>query len=138
MSGEVATPEWDKDPENLKQKIAHLGKVANISTAAKLSSNQTYAPDDEIVDRLAFLAHELDLKSSAGPLGTVTSLTKRRIKQCNYTSFINPGQLLPLEEGSTSSPWEIHTLCHHSRLVVFALEKAELEDGRECREFRRV
>jgi hypothetical protein len=123
-------PEWDEDPEDLERKVARLGKVAKISTAAKLSSNQTYAPDDEIVDRLAFLAHELNLESSDGTLGTVTSLTKRRIKQRDYTRFINPGRLLPLEEGSTSSPWEIHALCHHSRLIVFASEKAQLEDGR--------
>jgi hypothetical protein len=122
-------PEWDKVQDDHTRKVTRLAKVAKVSTAAKLSSNQTYAPEDEIVDRLAFLAHELDLESSAGTLGTVTSLTKRRIKQRDYTRFINPGRLLPLEEGSTSSPWEIHALCHHSRLVVFALEKAD-EDGR--------
>ena len=122
--------EWDEDEDELKQKVARLGKVANVSTAAKLSSNQTYAPEDEIVDRLAFLAHELGLETSDGSFGTVTSLTKRRVKQRDYTRFINPGRLLPLEEGSTSSPWEIHALCHHSRLVVFTLEKAEIEDGR--------
>ncbi len=122
--------EWDEDNFDLERKVARLGKVANVSTAAKLSSNLPYAPEDEIVDRLAFLATELDLESSDGTLGTVTSLTKRRVKQRDYTRFINPGRLSPLEEGSISSPWEIHALCHHSRLVVFTLEKAELDDGR--------
>jgi hypothetical protein len=124
----ILPTEWGE--VGLELKVSRLGKVAKVSSAAKLSSNQSYAPDDEIVDRLAFLAGELGLEHLDGSLGTVTSLTVRRVKQRDYTRYINPGSLSPGEEVCTSGPWEIHALCHHSRLVIFSLENAELDDWR--------
>jgi hypothetical protein len=125
----ILPPEWRE--VGLEWKVSRLGKVAKVSSAAKLSSNQSYAPDDEIIDRLAFLAGELGLEHLDGSLGTVTSLTARRVKQRDYTRYINPGSLSPGEEGCTSGPWEIHALCHHSRLAIFSLESTELDNSVE-------
>jgi hypothetical protein len=126
--GKVLPVKWRE--AGLKLKVSRLGKVAKVSSAAKLLSGESYVPNDEIVDRLAFLASELDLARLDGSLGTVTSLIKRRVKQRDYTRYINPGCLSPGEEGSTSGPWEVHALCHHSRLTVFILENTDIDDGR--------
>ncbi|KAH8898616.1 hypothetical protein GQ53DRAFT_877592 [Thozetella sp. PMI_491] len=119
-------PEWFKTPD-LKAKVLKLSKVAKVAAAAKLSANQPYTPGDELTDRLALLATELGLETMSGSHGTVTSLTIRRLKQRRWTSCVNPGQHSVEEDGPTSGPWEIHALCHHSRLATFGLEDLDSE-----------
>ncbi|ERF69363.1 hypothetical protein EPUS_09270 [Endocarpon pusillum Z07020] len=108
--------------EGLDRRVSRLGRAARIALAAKLLSKSPYSVEDEIVDRLAFLAHELGLENLNDNVDTVASLSIRRVKQRDFTRYINPGWLPPHEEGYTSGPWEIHALCHNSRLNVLSLE----------------
>ena len=87
--------------------------------------------EDEIFDRLSFVSDELGLED-LGPksVGTVESLSMKRVKQRDFTRSLNPGWLPRGEEGSTSGPWEIHALCHHSRLVVLTKEEKSEQDWR--------
>ncbi len=121
-------PESWKD-QGLEEKVSRLAKAAKISAAAKLSSRLPYSADDETVDRLSFLSDELGLHPrNYGQTGTVASLARKRVQQRQYTRELNPGWLQEREEGPTSGPWEIHALCHHSRLVVSSLQiKASLD-----------
>ncbi|RYP68934.1 hypothetical protein DL770_008350 [Monosporascus sp. CRB-9-2] len=107
---------------DLEQNVYRLGKTAKVASAAKSSSQEPYAADDEIVDRLAFLADELGLGNSHREVGAVAM---RRIRQRKFTRCINSGWLPAGEEGDTSGPWEIHALCHHSRLKILSLEGLE-------------
>jgi hypothetical protein len=95
-----------------------------MALAVKVSAKHPYSGEDEIVDRLAFLATELGLDQSESKSGaTVAALATRRIKRRDFTRLINPGLLPDLEEGDTGGPWEIHALSHHSRLMVANLEE---------------
>jgi hypothetical protein len=123
-------PKYWKD-EGLEEKVSRLAKAAKISAAAKLSSRQPYSADDEIVDRLSFLSDELGLEPRGrGRSGTVASLCMKRVKRRDNTRDLNPGWLRHRDKGPTSGPWEIHALCHHSRLVVLSLEEKDSQDWR--------
>ena len=117
--------------EEYHKKVDQLAKVAHIAAAAKLSSRQGYIADDEIIDRLSFVSDELGLEHrGSGNTGTVASLTMRRVKARDNTRALNPGWVPHPEDGSTSGPWEIHALCHHSRLLVASLEEKDSDDRR--------
>jgi len=118
--------------ENIHEKVSRLEKEAKICAAAKLSSRKPYSADDEIFDRLSFVADELGLEPrDFGRTGTVASISSKRVKQRDNTRELNLGWLTHVDRGSTSGPWEIHALCHHSRLVVSSLEIKDSQDWRE-------
>jgi hypothetical protein len=120
---------WEE--KGFEEKVSRLAKEAKISAAAKLSSREAYSADDEIIDRLSFLSDELGFEPRGyGQTGTVASLCSKRVKQRDTTRDLNPGWLKHGEGGSTSGPWEIHALCHHSRLVVSSLEIKDSPDSR--------
>ncbi len=125
----VLPASWRGD--GLQRKVARLAKAAKIASSAKLSSQEPYVADDEIFDRLSFLSDELALED-LGPstVGTVELLSMNRVKQRDFTRSLNPGWLPLGEEASTSGPWEIHALCHHSRLVVLTKEEKSEQDWR--------
>jgi hypothetical protein len=126
----------DKCKNDLKSAFDVLGKAAKIASAAKLSSKRLYEADDEIFDRLALLVSELafhkpepDLLHAEAPgaaldpnATVVASLTIKRLKQRSLTTTVNPAQRQHLGEGSTSAPWEVYALCHHSRLMAMSME----------------
>jgi hypothetical protein len=116
----------------LGQKVQRLGTAAKMALAVKVSSKHPYSGENEIVDRLAFLAMELALEDldqpGSTPGATVAALAVRRIKQRDFTRLINPGLLPVGEEGDTGGPWEIHALSHHSRLMVANLEEYDADD----------
>jgi hypothetical protein len=127
----------------LQSKVLRLAKAAKIASAAKLSSRQPYTAEDEIIDRLSFLSDELQLevpkyetekrelhKNEVPENGIVVLLCMERLKQRDYTRSLNPGWLSNPEEGSTSGPWEIYALCHHSRLVGLNLDESDSQDWR--------
>ncbi|XDG05662.1 hypothetical protein ABKA04_005277 [Annulohypoxylon sp. FPYF3050] len=107
---------WDK--EGLNAKVNKLERDARRAAAAKLSSRHHYSAEDEIIDRLGFLAEPLNAEFTRGRAGSVLSITSRRILERDYTHYLNPGNLLGGEKGPTSGPWEIYALCYHSRLLV--------------------
>ena len=118
--------------KGLHEKVSRLAKEAKICAAAKLSSRKSYSADDEILDRLSFLSDELGLEPrNYGGSGTVASISSKRVKQRDNTRDLNPGWLTHNDGGSTSGPWEIHALCHHSRLVVSSLEIKDSQDWRK-------
>jgi hypothetical protein len=120
---------WKGD-EGLKEKVSSLAKAAKISAAAKLSS-QPYTADDEIVDRLSFLSDELGLEPRGrSEIGPVTLISMKRVKRRDNARYLNPGLLSSGHKGTTSGPWEVHALCHHSRLTVLSLEEKDLQDWR--------
>lgn len=120
---------WNED--HLRQKVSGLEKAAKLAAAEKLSSQRPYTADDEIIDRLAFLSDEMGLeRTKSTPISTVAKLAMSRVKQREFTRELNPGWHACREECATSGPWEIHALCHHSRLVVLTLERKEAEEWR--------
>jgi len=132
---------------DLSQKVHSLRTAAKMALAVKVSSKHPYSGENEIVDRLAFLATELGLEDLDQPGSmsgaTVAALATRRIKQRDFTRLINPGLLPAQEEGDTGGPWEIHALSHHSRLMVANLEKCDADNlavreqwGEEVEKFR--
>jgi len=115
---------------HLDRKVLRLEKAAKLAAAAKLSSGRPYTADDEMIDRLSFVSDELELeRSKLYRISPVAKLAMDRIKQRDFTRELNPGWFPSREEGSTSGPWEIHALCHHSRLAVFFLEGKDSEGG---------
>jgi hypothetical protein len=130
----VLPTSWQGDPDLLKQKVARLAIAAKVGASAKLSSQEPYVADDEIFDRLSFLSDELDLEDiktkRAGRPGPIELLSMKRVKQRDSTRSLNPGWLPRGDEESTSGPWEIHALCHHSRLVVLIKEEESKQEWR--------
>ncbi|KAI0120849.1 hypothetical protein F4776DRAFT_655713 [Hypoxylon sp. NC0597] len=104
--------------KNLDIKVNLLERDARRAAAAKLASHQPYSAEDEILDRLGFLAEPLNAEFSKHRAGSVESLTVRRIKDRDFTRHLNPGRLPSGERGPTSGPWEVHALCYHSQLLV--------------------
>ncbi|RYP76969.1 hypothetical protein DL770_007143 [Monosporascus sp. CRB-9-2] len=109
--GSIIPAAWEADDSKLQQSRS----AAIIALVKRISSGETYRAEDEIVDRLAFLAEELwpELEDTK----TITKRATKRIENREFTRTINAGQL-PQGEGGTGGPWEVHALCHHSRLVV--------------------
>ncbi|KAK3306495.1 uncharacterized protein B0T15DRAFT_142806 [Chaetomium strumarium] len=112
---------------DLHDKVLRLRRAAKIALAAKVSSRRPYVPSDEVVDRLAFLAHELDLEQDQQEHhgAHVCSLVMSRVRDRVYTKTINPGSIDWEDQSGhrdISAPWEIFVLSHHSRLVMANLE----------------
>ncbi|KAI2618569.1 hypothetical protein GGS26DRAFT_584916 [Hypomontagnella submonticulosa] len=115
--------------KNLDMKVNLLEKDARRSAGAKLSSRQPYSAEDEILDRLGFLAEPLNAEFSKHRAGSVASITIRRILDRDLTRYINPGRLPSGEKGPTYGPWEVHALCYHSRLLVENHRYSKDNDG---------
>ncbi len=142
---EVLHDSWLRlEPGLDDDRIIRLANAAKMVSSGKLSSRVPYVAEDEIFDRLAFLSDELCLEDlEPNEVSTVTSLSMKRVKQRDFTRTLNPGWVPPDVEESTSGPWEIHALCHHSRLVVLTKEEKEKQDWRtrehthtEAKDFR--
>lgn len=121
----VLDDSWLKlDPGLDNDRITRLANAAKIVSSGKLSSRVPYVAEDEIFDRLSFLSDELYLENlKPNEVSNVTSLSMKRVKQRDFTRTLNPGWVPRDVEESTSGPWEIHALCHHSRLVVLTKEE---------------
>ncbi|KAI2472957.1 hypothetical protein F4781DRAFT_443974 [Annulohypoxylon bovei var. microspora] len=104
--------------KSLDVKVNRLERDARRAAAAKLSSRHPYSAEDEILDRLGFLAEPLNAEFSKNRAGSVALITARRILERDFTRFLNPGCLPSGGKGPTSGPWEIYALCYHSRLLV--------------------
>ncbi|KAI1772245.1 hypothetical protein F4818DRAFT_449603 [Hypoxylon cercidicola] len=104
--------------KNLDMKVNLLERDARRAAAAKLSACQPYSAEDEILDRLGFLAGPLNAEYSKHQAGSVASLTAKRILDRDFTRYLNPGRYSDGEKGQTCGPWEVYALCHHSRLLV--------------------
>jgi hypothetical protein len=116
---------------SLDAKVRRLANAAKMVSSAKLSSREPYVADDEIFDRLSFVSDELHLeKLRPTDPGVVASLSIKRVKGRDFTRILNPGWLPKNVEESTSSPWEIHALCHHSCLVALTKEEKTGQDWR--------
>jgi hypothetical protein len=122
---------WKAREPGLGEKVRRLANAAKMVSSAKLSSREPYVADDEIFDRLSFVSDELFLETlEPTDPGVVASLSMKRVKGRDFTRTLNPGWLPKTEEASTSGPWEIHALCHHSRLVVLTKEEETKQDWR--------
>lgn len=112
--------------------VYRLKRNAVRAAKAKLSSHAPYVAEDEILDRLGFLAWPLGLddrvKSDYCP-ATMASITAKRIRERDFTREVNPGISTSSTPVLTCGPWEIHALCHHSRLMV-ANYLYDRKDGR--------
>ncbi|KAF2795644.1 hypothetical protein K505DRAFT_381972 [Melanomma pulvis-pyrius CBS 109.77] len=120
----------EREEVDLIKKIHRLQNAALMASAAKLTSNTRYSANDEIFDRLAFLAHELGLETLEDKVCKVASLSRRRVKKRDYTRKINPGFSEGDEDVPIDGPWEVHALSHHSRLMVLNLERYSQDDWR--------
>ncbi|KAF2471305.1 uncharacterized protein BDR25DRAFT_368108 [Lindgomyces ingoldianus] len=117
---------WEENGLRAK-KVHRLRNAAWITSAIKISRSP-YCANDEIFDRLSFLGHELGLEELEGSASTIAKLSMKRIKERDFTRYLNPGWLSPQEEGYIEGPWEVHALCHHSRLMTLSLEYHYSED----------
>jgi len=121
-SPRVIPPQWVAD----KPKIEALQNMAKTELVRRVASLQPYQADDEISDRLAFLAEEMwpDIEASEQPANRrrtakyIADRITRRVEEREYTRAINLCHAGPGKGGADDSPWEVHALCHHSRLVV--------------------
>ncbi|KAK3290899.1 uncharacterized protein B0H64DRAFT_446714 [Chaetomium fimeti] len=102
--------------------LHHLEKAARTALVKRISSARQYEAGDEVSERLVFLAHELWGKEGDNDHNneTVSCLNRilKREERREYTTTINLSDSDP-EKGQTwAGPWEVHVLCHHSRLMM--------------------
>ncbi|KAI1746406.1 hypothetical protein F4680DRAFT_463577 [Xylaria scruposa] len=123
----------------MKKKVYRLSNAATMACTGSTDLKSQYSVDDEIVDRLSFLAHELGMEEFDATAETVTSASIHRVRGRKFTKYLNPGiSLLNGREYSfqeTSGPWEIHALCHNSRVNVLTLE-SESEYVKATKDYR--
>ncbi|KAI1080457.1 hypothetical protein F5B20DRAFT_539294 [Whalleya microplaca] len=112
-----------------RSKVNHLARYARQIAAAKLLSRQLYSAKHEIIDRLGFLAKSLDIEDPKNHARSAALITTRRILDRDFTRCLNPGRLSTCSKGPTCGPWEIHALCHHSRLIAENYQY-ELQSGK--------
>jgi len=101
-------PQWVVPPHDLQV----LQYAAKTELARRIASPEPYRADDEIADRLCFLAEEMFPQLECTE--RLAQCIRKRVEEREYTRAIDvcrPGQV---DDG----PWEAHALCHHSRLVV--------------------
>ncbi|KAI0438685.1 hypothetical protein F4803DRAFT_554809 [Xylaria telfairii] len=117
----------------MKKRVYSLSSAAKTACIGSANLNSHYSFNDEIIDRLSFLACELGLEEFDTTAKTVTTASIQRIRGREFTKYLNPGvsRLNGREYGSqeTSGPWELHALCHNSRVNVLTLEG----QGKDCR-----
>lgn len=110
----------------MKKRVYSLSNAATMACTGSTDLKSQYSVDDEIVDRLSFLAHELGMEEFDATAETVTSASIQRVRGREFTKHLNPGVSLQSGRGhsfqETSGPWEIHALCHNSRVNVLTLE----------------
>ncbi|KAJ8133220.1 hypothetical protein O1611_g403 [Lasiodiplodia mahajangana] len=128
---------WRSTP--MKRRVYSLSNAATMACTGSTASNSHYSVDDEIVDRLSFLARELGMEEFDATAETVTSASIQRVRGREFTIYLNPGVSYPNWRGrnfqETFGPWEIHALCHNSRIQVLTLE-SESEYVKASRGFR--
>lgn len=118
LSGSVIPSAWHTG-SNLK-KAENSRYAAKTELVRRIASAQPYRPDDEVADRLAFLAQEMwpELDEAEQIANRIT----RRIEEREVTRTIDLCHFDPGHERSDEGPWEVHALCHHSRFAV-AIQK---------------
>ncbi|KAI0197441.1 hypothetical protein EV127DRAFT_489055 [Xylaria flabelliformis] len=123
----------------MKKKVYCLSNAATMACTGSTDLKSQYSVDDEIVDRLSFLAHELGMEEFDATAETVTSASIHRVRGREFTKYLNPGISLLNGRGysfqETSGPWEIHALCHNSRVNVLTLE-SENEYVKATKDYR--
>ncbi|GAB1319395.1 hypothetical protein MFIFM68171_09605 [Madurella fahalii] len=119
--GLLPLPEtWER--AELEAKVARLEVAARVTSATQLSSKRPYQVEDEIFDRMTLIVDELGFNYANCNVRKIASFSVRRITQRTATRAINPGWYPSHEDHPTSAPWEVHALCHHSRLMVLSLD----------------
>lgn len=110
----------------MKKRVYGLSNAATMACTGMLASKSHYSVDDEIIDRLSFLARELGMEMFDATAETVTSASIQRVRGRQFSKHLNPGVSLQRGRGYNSQeicgPWEIHALCHNSRLSLLTLE----------------
>ncbi|KAJ2998175.1 hypothetical protein NUW58_g410 [Xylaria curta] len=128
---------WRSGP--MKKRVYSLSNAATTACTGSTELKSHYSVDDEIVDRLSFLAHELGMEEFDATAETVTSASIQRVREREFTKYLNPGVSLLKARGygfqETSGPWEIHALCHNSRVNVLTLE-SESEYRKATKDYR--
>ncbi|KAI1186113.1 hypothetical protein F5B17DRAFT_405252 [Nemania serpens] len=110
----------------MKKRVYDLSNAATMACTGMTASKLHYSVDNEIIDRLSFLARELGMEEFDATAETVTSAAIQRVRCREFTKHLNPGVSLQSGRGynsqETCGPWEIHALCHNSRLNLLTLE----------------
>jgi hypothetical protein len=127
LSGSVIPSAWHTDSSSKKAETSR--RTAKTELVRRIASAHPYRPDDEVTDRLAFLAQEMwpDLREAEQIANRIT----RRIEEREMTRTIDLCHFDPGHERSDAGPWEVHALCHHSRFAV-AIQKM-CDAGHEAR-----
>ncbi|KAI3322814.1 hypothetical protein HD806DRAFT_544829 [Xylariaceae sp. AK1471] len=133
----IITPSWRSAA--MKKRVYSLSNAATVACTGRTASKSHYSVDDEIVDRLSFLAHELGMEEFDATAETVTSASIQRVRGREFTKYLNPGVSLLNGRGytfqETFGPWEIHALCHNSRVNMLTMESESeyVRATRDCR-----
>ncbi|KAI1158017.1 hypothetical protein F5B18DRAFT_642755 [Nemania serpens] len=110
----------------MKKRVYGLSNAATMACTGMTASKSHYSVDNEIIDRLSFLARELGMEEFDATAETVTSASIQRLRGRELTKHLNPGVSLQSGRGynpqQTCGPWEIDALCHNSRLNLLTLE----------------
>ncbi|KXX73399.1 Magnesium transport protein CorA [Madurella mycetomatis] len=93
--------------------------AARVASAMQLSSNRPYQAEDEIFDRLTLIVGELGFKYANCNVGNIAA----------FSDGARPMKI------ATSAPWEVHALCHHSRLMAFLLDPDSGQGSEEIETF---
>ena len=125
LSGTVIPSAWHTD-SNLKT-AENSRRAAKTELVRRIASAEPYRPDDEVADRLAFLAQEMwpELDEAEQIANRIT----RRIQEREMTRAIDLCHFDPGHERSDEGPWEVHALCHHSRFAVAIQKMCDARHG---------
>lgn len=122
-------------------------KAEKSMTSTRKTQTNSYSSGDEEVERLALLGPELGFTVNEPRRkdgSTCLSRARRKILDRKGTKILNPGKPLSAEQTSaqisTSAPWELSCVNHHSRLRVMwndgERDNEDLEPFRvDCRRF---
>lgn len=98
--------------------VENSRQAAKTELMRKIAYAHSYRPDDEVEDRLAFLADEM--WPGQAEARQMADRVTRRIEEREVTRTIELCHFDPGQQRSAEGPWELHALCHHSRFVVAA------------------
>ena len=113
QSPELTPDQWRVS----EQKIKELRNFTKTELVRRIASAEPYRSDDEIADRLVFLAEEL-LGPNHETAKQLAGRVIKRVAEREFTHEIDLCRSSRVKEGTDDGPWELHALCHHSRLVV--------------------
>ena len=116
-----------------------LGRMAvKLTKLSNRPNPDPYTDEDEQIDRLASMRHELLTQNMSIRPSTVYSSVLEKMSGRTDTSVINPGYTDSKTASSTNTPGELSCLNHHTslKIAVDASDSTAIKNNKEaCFEF---